>query len=64
MSCDHNTRENTPNEIKLVKSYSQENIFYTDKYEGSAYDESNLRNWRHSIFIEHCKQYDCKLLLL
>lgn len=64
MSCDHNTRENTQNEIKLVKSYSQENSFYSDKYEGSNDDETNLRNWRHGIFIEHCKQYDCKLLLL
>jgi len=64
MSCDHNTRENIQNEIKLVKSYSQENSFYTDKYEGSNDDETSLRNWRHSIFIEHCKQHDCKLLLL
>lgn len=64
MSCDHNTRENTQNEIKLVQSYSQENSFFTEKYEGANFDENSLRDWRHNIFINHCKANNCKILLL
>ena len=64
MSCDHNTRENTKNEIELVKSYSLKNKFYTDTYTGSQYDESTLREWRHNLFVKYCRENNCKILLL
>lgn len=64
VSCDHNTRENTKNETQLVQSYCKENKFLTDKYEGSSFDESKLREWRHSIFVKYCKENNCKILLL
>ncbi len=64
MSCDHNTRENTKNEIELVQSYCRENSFFSDRYEGTVFDEGTLRQWRHSIFVQYCKKHNCKILLL
>jgi tRNA(Ile)-lysidine synthetase-like protein len=64
VSCDHNTRENTKNEIQLVQSYCKGNKFFTDKYEGSIFDERRLREWRHSIFVKYSRENNCKFLLL
>lgn len=64
LSCDHNTRENTKNEVVLVKSLSESNTFHSHTYIWDEFSEQTLRNRRHHYFITYCKQVWAKYLLL
>lgn len=64
LSCDHNTRENTKNEVLLVKSLSKKNTFHSVIYSWDEYNEEVLRKRRHQNFITHCKEIGAKFLLL
>lgn len=64
VSCDHNTRENTKNEIISVKELSKKNTFYTDIYAGKNFSEKSLRERRHEVFINYCKDKNINIILL
>lgn len=64
VSCDHNTRENTKNEIKTVQDNCMENVFYSAIYNGNTFSENTLRERRHQIFIDYCIAHDIKTILL
>ena len=64
LSCDHNTRENTKNEVLLVQSTAQNNSFHSATYTWDDYSEQTLRQRRHQKFITYCKEIWAKFLLL
>lgn len=64
LSCDHNTRENTKNEIILVQSLSKKNTFHSHTYTWDDFSEQSLRHRRHNYFTQYCKEIGAKFLLL
>ncbi len=64
VSCDHNTRENTKNEIQTVQKKTMQNTFYSTVYNGNIFSESALRERRHQIFIDYCLSHNIKTILL
>ena len=64
LSCNHNTRENTINEINTVKDFSTTHTFFTTSYLGTIFTEEKLRIRRHKKFIEYCHNNNSNILLL
>lgn len=64
LSCNHNTRENTINEINTVKDFSTTHTFFTTSYLGTVFTEEKLRMRRHKEFIEYCNTNNSNILLL
>lgn len=64
VSCDHNTRENTKNEIQTVQKTTSKNTFYSTVYNGNTFSESALRERRHQVFIDYCLSHNIKNILL
>lgn len=64
VSCDHNTRDNTKNEIRTVQAQCSKNSFHSEEYTGNVFTEQELRSRRHKTFIKECKKHKSKILIL